>query len=548
MPPSGYHVRVSSDVDHTEPIEVLVVEDDELVRRMLVRVLGRRGFVTHEAPDGATALDLVRQHEIDIVLLDNGLPDIVGTEVLAQLRSEPASATLPVILVTGQADIEARVGGLRAGADDYIVKPVNMDELIARVHAQIRGRDAWRSQVQEKLHERARLAAALAAIPPSDDPSSIAQDLVEVLSGIPGVNSSAVVEFVADGSYRVLAASNPVWVGPDRPTVDPLLIQEIRHLTADGTLILPVRFARAISTRPHDAMIATPIEVAGRVVAAVLLATEARGGAEGRAVTLEALSATIDLSPVIQRLLGSAIEARSGSQSLVSIIRGVIDEQAFRPVFQRLVELSSGRTTGYEALTRFTDTTPPDQRFAEADSAGLGLDLEIATLSAALRHASQLPPDRYLSVNVSASLLTSGRLAEVLEIGGDRALVLELTEHERIDDYDIIREAFEGLGPGLRWSVDDAGSGWSSLRHVFALRPHFVKLDRSWVSGIDSDRARQALLLGVGRFVEELDGDLIAEGIETEAELEALRSLGIRYGQGYLLGKPASVDEAAAAP
>lgn len=540
---------VSSDVaDRAAPIEVLVVEDDELVRRMLVRVLGRRGFVTHEAPDGATALRLVRDHEIDIVLLDNGLPDIAGTEVLAALRSEPGSATLPVILVTGQADIEARVGGLRAGANDYIVKPVNMDELVARVHAQIRGRDAWRSQVQEKLHERAQLAAALAAIPPSDDPAVVGRDLVEVLSGIPGVNSSAVVEFVADGSYRVLAASNPVWVGPDRPPVDPLMIQEIRHLTADGTLILPTRFARAISTRPHDAIIGTPIEVGGRVVASVLLATEALGGAEGRAVTLEALSATIDLSPVIQRLLASAIEARSGSQSLVSIVRNMIDEGAFRPVFQRLVDLSTGRTTGYEALTRFADAMPPDQRFAEAHSVGLGLELEIATLSAALRHAAELPPDRYLSVNVSASLLTSGRLAEVLELGGERALVLELTEHERIDDYEVIRTAFEGLGPGLRWSVDDAGSGWSSLRHVFALRPHFVKLDRSWVSGIDADRARQALLLGVGRFVEELDGDLIAEGIETEAERETLRSLGIRYGQGYLLGKPASVDEAALAP
>lgn len=531
----------------TRPLVVLVVEDDELVRRMLVRVLTRRGFVTHEAADGSTALDLVRDHEIDVVLLDNGLPDIPGTDVLAALRRDPLSATLPVILVTGQSDIEARVGGLQAGADDYIVKPVNMDELIARVHAQIRGRDAWRSQVQEKLHDRAQLAAALAAIPQSDDPGAVAAPLVEVLAGIPGVNSTAAVEFVADGSYRVLAASNRAWTGVDSPAVDPLLVQEIRLLVADGTAILPTRFARAIGTRPHDAIVATPIEVGGRISAIVLLATDVRTGAEGRSVTLEALSATIDLSPVIQRLLGSAIEARSGSQSLVSLIRAVIDEQAFSPVYQRLVELSTGRTTGYEALTRFDDGMAPDQRFAEAISAGLGHELEIATLTRALHDAGGLPSDRYLSVNVSASLLTSGVLAEVLEIGAGRPLVLELTEHERIDDYEVIRQAFEGLGPGLRWSVDDAGSGWASLRHVFALRPHFVKLDRSWVSGIDSDRARQALLLGIGRFVEELDGDLVAEGIESESELATLRNLGIRYGQGYLLGKPAPVDDAAAA-
>lgn len=530
----------------TAPIRVLVVEDDELVRRMLVRVLERRGFETHEAADGRSALELVTRLEVDVVLLDNGLPDIAGTEVLAELRNSPASATLPVILVTGQADIQDRVGGLEAGADDYLVKPVNMDELVARVHAQIRGRDAWRSQVQEKLHERARMAADLAAIPGSGAADEIAHQLVSVLVRLPGVDTVGVFEPGSDGTYTVLASTNAHWLSVDRPDIDPLIAHEVRRAAADGAVVLPDRLAEMVSSRPHDGVIAAPVEVGGRVAAVVLLATTAPAGTDPRSAILEVLSATIDLSPVVQRLLGPVLDTQHGSESSVVRLRSVIADGAFRPVFQRLVDLRSGRTTGYEALTRFDDGVPPDQRFAEAANVGLGIDLEIATLRAALADADRLPTERYLSVNVSASLLTSGSLDDVLAGANGRPLVLELTEHERIDDYQLIREVIEGLGPGIRWSVDDAGSGWASLRHVFALRPHFVKLDRSWVSGIEHDRARQALLLGVGRFVEELAGDLVAEGIETAAELETLTGLDIRYGQGYLLGRPLPVDEAVA--
>ncbi len=525
---------------------MLVVEDDELVRRMLVRVLERRGFVTLEAPDGRSALELVEHHEVDVVLLDNGLPDIVGTDVLAALRDAPASATLPVILVTGQADIEARVGGLQAGADDYLVKPVNMDELVARVHAQIRGRDAWRSQVQEKLHERAQLAAALAAISPSGGSRDVAEKLCTVLADLPGVDSVGVSELALDGSVSVLAATNPFWTSTDSPQIDPLVVQEVRQVVADGAVVLPPKLADLVTTTPHDGVIAAPVAIGGRLAGVVLLGTSARPGVDERITILEVLSAAIDLSPVVQRLLGPVLDSRNGSESVAVRLRRVIDEQAFHPVFQRLVELRTGRTTGYEALTRFDDGVPPDQRFAEAVNVGLGIDLELATLRAALAAAARLPGDRYLSVNVSSSLLTSGALTDVLADAAGRALVLELTEHERIDDYRDIRAAFESLGPSVRWSVDDAGSGWASLRHVFALRPSFVKLDRTWVSGIDADRARQALLLGVGRFVEELDGSLVAEGIETTEELETLTTLDIEFGQGYLLGRPVPIDEAVA--
>ena len=95
------------------------------------------------------------------------------------------------------------------------------------------------------------------------------------------------------------------------------------------------------------------------------------------------------------------------------------------------------------------------------------------------------------------------------------------------------------LGPNLQTAVDDAGAGFASLRHIVESRPHIVKIDRSLVAGIDTDPARQALLAGLRHFADSQGCSLIAEGIETETELATLVALGVRSGQGYLLGRPA---------
>jgi EAL domain-containing protein (putative c-di-GMP-specific phosphodiesterase class I) len=117
-------------------------------------------------------------------------------------------------------------------------------------------------------------------------------------------------------------------------------------------------------------------------------------------------------------------------------------------------------------------------------------------------------------------------------------MIVEITEHERIDDYTAVRAAFDRLGPNMQLAVDDAGSGFASLRHILALRPSFVKLDIEWVRGIDRDPVKRALVSGLAYFARETGCELIAEGIETEEELQAIRELGIQLGQGYLLGRP----------
>ena len=119
--------------------------------------------------------------------------------------------------------------------------------------------------------------------------------------------------------------------------------------------------------------------------------------------------------------------------------------------------------------------------------------------------------------------------------------MVELTEHEPVADYAGLAAAVQPYrGRGLRLAVDDAGAGYASLRHVLAVRPDFVKVDMALTRGADSDVARRTLLTALASFTTALGGRLVAEGVETAAELAALRDCGVHLVQGYLLGRPAA--------
>jgi EAL domain-containing protein (putative c-di-GMP-specific phosphodiesterase class I) len=260
-------------------------------------------------------------------------------------------------------------------------------------------------------------------------------------------------------------------------------------------------------------------------------------GPSGEPVITERLPAIVEFAGLAGALLGSSITARRSLRRARNAIRTVVDQAAFDPVFQPIVELASRTIVGYEALTRFRDGVPPQARFAGAAAIGLGPVLELATLAAALRGADRLPPGGWLSINVSPTLVLAGEGLRDLVRDSTRRLVCEVTEHAVIDDYTAFRLAMLDLD-GVRLAVDDAGAGFASFRHVLELQPAFVKLDRSLVADIDGDPVRQALMVGMSHFAKSVGCRLIAEGIETEAELATLLDLDVSLGQGFLLGRP----------
>jgi EAL domain-containing protein (putative c-di-GMP-specific phosphodiesterase class I) len=196
---------------------------------------------------------------------------------------------------------------------------------------------------------------------------------------------------------------------------------------------------------------------------------------------------------------------------------------------------------GLEALSRF-DSEPrrgPDRWFAEASEVGLGADLELAAVELALGQLDLVPEEMFVSINVSPQYLADGLLNAVLSGRHARRVVVELTEHAKVDDYEPLLECVSMLrARGVRAAVDDAGAGFASLQHILRLGPDLIKLDLSLTRDIDADPVRRALASSLVTFAFDVGAEIVAEGIETSSEQAALSSLGVGMGQGYHLGRP----------
>jgi EAL domain-containing protein (putative c-di-GMP-specific phosphodiesterase class I) len=212
--------------------------------------------------------------------------------------------------------------------------------------------------------------------------------------------------------------------------------------------------------------------------------------------------------------------------------------------YQPIVWMPTGEIVGYEALARFASPPPrPDQWFAMAERCGKGIELEVAAVRRGLMALRLAPRDRYVSVNVSPETLLSDDLLEALEGHPGRRVVLEMTEHVPIADYDVYLPRLTELrGRGVRLAVDDAGAGYSSLRHILILRPEIIKLDRTLTTEINHDPVRRALLTCLATFAHATKTTLVAEGIETVEERTALIDYGVAFGQGYYFHRPAAFD------
>jgi EAL domain-containing protein (putative c-di-GMP-specific phosphodiesterase class I) len=217
-------------------------------------------------------------------------------------------------------------------------------------------------------------------------------------------------------------------------------------------------------------------------------------------------------------------------------------------VLQPIFSLSSGTVVEVEALARFAAAPArgPDRWFAEAASVGLGRPLELCAIKRALSLVPELPETLRMAVNAGPETFCSPDLIDLLETSMPSRVVVELTEHVGIEDYPALRRACKGLRTlGAEVAIDDTGTGFASLSLVLEVAPEIIKLDRELTADIDSDPVRRALASALVTFGSEIGAKVIAEGIETAGELEALTALGIGYGQGFYLGRPGTIEDLA---
>ncbi|HZH43334.1 MAG TPA: EAL domain-containing protein [Lysobacter sp.] len=245
----------------------------------------------------------------------------------------------------------------------------------------------------------------------------------------------------------------------------------------------------------------------------------------------------------VERQLQAHRTHREQRERVVSLLQ----HDALSVMYQPIVRLDGHRVVALEALARFaaTPAQPPDVWFRQAHEVGLGVELEGAALRKALAALDRLPPHVRLTLNVSPLALVAGTLQRMLEDAPGERLILELTEHAEVPDYAQLRTALHDMrARGIGLAVDDTGAGYASLRHILRLEPDVIKLDLTLVRGIDRDAKRRSLAGALIRFARETGAQVVAEGVETAEELATLRDLQADHVQGYLLGRPAPLEQA----
>ncbi|MCO6387084.1 EAL domain-containing protein [Aliihoeflea sp. 40Bstr573] len=244
---------------------------------------------------------------------------------------------------------------------------------------------------------------------------------------------------------------------------------------------------------------------------------------------------------IVARQVNTDTAVQRSRDGCRTAIEGVLRDRAYNVLYQPVVDLRSKQTVAYEALCRFAPQPyrAPDQWFRDAVEVGLGIDLEVAVLAKACEALGHLPPLVRLSVNVSPDAILSEHLESTLATVALDRIILEVTEHTRISDYERINDRLAAFRDrGAQIAVDDAGAGYAGLQQIVRLAPEIIKMDMSLTRGIDDDPALRALARAIVSYADETRSTVLAEGIETESELATLLELGVALGQGYYLGRP----------
>jgi EAL domain-containing protein (putative c-di-GMP-specific phosphodiesterase class I) len=239
--------------------------------------------------------------------------------------------------------------------------------------------------------------------------------------------------------------------------------------------------------------------------------------------------------------IGSYEERHRIEQQFLGQAEAMIAAGGPKIALQPIIELATRRTIAVEALSRFpTDAYDTEGWFAEASRAGGGLELELDAVSAALDLLPSIPAGQRLSVNASPALVISPGLAAVLDGHPYERLIIEVTEHHLAESIDALIERAKQLQDKGAWvAIDDTGTGYSSMHQILQVAPDVIKLDRALVSNVDADPMKRALAHAFVTFTREAGVRLIAEGVETAAELRTLEELGVPLAQGFYLARPA---------
>jgi diguanylate cyclase (GGDEF)-like protein len=564
---------------------ILIVDDEPQNRRLLEALLGPEGYDTVTAATGEAALGLVEASPPDLILLDIMMPGMDGYEVATALKANPLTVGIPIIMVSAQSDRNARLRGLEAGAEDFLTKPVDRGELWLRVRNLLRLKELTDSLHAQSLGLEEQVTARTA------DLHRMAH--YDALTGLP----NRTLFYETFQKTLPLALERGWTVALVFIDVDNFknVNDTLGHAAGDDLLAqLSDRLVTCVRLRD------TVGRLGGDEFALILLMDDGTQGAGvvankireslrapfyllGHEVTMTA-SIGITLYPddatdpeELVRYADTAMyrAKKAGRDTfrfftaqmnvevlarleLETALRKAVRDGEFVLHYQPKVHLNSGRVAGVEALIRWErpghGLVLPAKFIQALEETGLIVRVGSWVIAAACEQigrwmASSVGPV-HVAVNVAGRQFIEGDLeADVIaalernHIPAD-LLELELTESSLMENTERTIGTLRNLKErGVHISVDDFGTGYSSLAYLRRFPIHTLKIDLAFVRDITTDPDDAAIALTVIRMAHGLKLDVVAEGVETAAQLAFLRRHRCDQMQGYYFSRPLAVDK-----
>lgn len=583
------------DRDRESKGRILLVDDVFDNRIVLSRRLLRRGYEVIEADCGQAALALIAREAFDLVLLDVMMPDLSGLEVLTEIRRTLSSQQLPVIMVTAKTFSHDVVEALQMGADDYVTKPVDFDVALARIVTQIakkRATEGLRRDLQagsialletrnllSQEHEELQRSTSTARYLATHDALTGMLNRAEFLQAA----SQAAKDHADGGSpYAVL------FLDLDRfKTIN----DTFGHAIGDKLLReIADRISSTVSPRDAvsrfggdefvilhicDAASETAIGLADRLIEKITgsfvigdhhLAVGVSIGIASPCTINEPAEQTIAHADIAMyrakreggdRARAFDLEMAETARRRLELehdLRFALKRGQLNILYQPIVQLSDHTISGFEALLRWNHpkrgTVSPSEFIPIAEETGLIIQIGEWVLRQACTTAMTWPIDIKVAVNLSAIQFQRGQLLatvmSALATSGlaPNRLELEITETLLLTDPERTIAMFRQLREiGVQIAMDDFGTGYSSLGYLKEFEFDKIKIDQSFVRSLETDASSKAIVKSISQLARTLGIMTTAEGVETEDQLQLVRSKGIGQVQGFFFGRPIRPDQ-----
>ncbi|WOD36969.1 EAL domain-containing protein [Nodosilinea sp. E11] len=579
----------------TAPPTLLVVDDEPDNFDVIEAMLSVQGYILHYVSNGQAALDCLNTVQPDLILLDVMMPGLDGMAVCRQIKALPQERGVPIIMVTALDSKQDLSRCLEAGADDFLSKPINRVELVARVRSMLRIRQQYQqlasfnAELESLVQQRtAQLQVMIDTDALTQLPSrpQLLQATSMALQSADRSKEGAITAPMPDHGvalahldcdhFKLVNGAFGYDVGNDLLKA---IAQRLQQLLRPGDVLARMggdEFCFLLHHLDHPALLeswtqavfesfAKPFRVANcdffmSVCMGVALADTATAQPE---TLLQAADTAMHRAKqqgkgsyqVFDAQLTTATRHRL---ALETDLQRALEHQEFVTYYQPIIRSATGQIVGFEALVRWQHPerhlVPPGEFIPCMEETGLVVQVGLVVLRQACEQLriwhQQGAPDLTVSVNLSVRQFDSPTLVadidQMLAATGvnPACLKLEVTESALMNDAEAAIAVMEQLrSRQIQISLDDFGTGYSSLAYLHRFPIDTLKIDRSFVQQIHTGNRSHQVINTIIALSSQLSLSVIAEGIETPEQLQFLQALGCEFCQGYLFDKPQPASE-----